>query len=1101
MDIDGDGRRPMSMVRKRMMESATARFADVRFCQAAYHCIRVGTQSAPPMDPFSSQILEQVKLFESLEVADHHPEHRISRHIVPRLEHVEAVALYLLRELNRVCDLESFGEWTREFVTAPRPLPEAILASLGRVDHRALNRRIAPLARFFGDWESYRVARCVALLATDPARFNAIVEFARAHSGPDGRCARYVERVARLLGEASLARPPRWEWHHVETVSTALRDLGGDAHLKHLALCGYVTVECESKADCYVTLGRLHEAADHMQHEFRDWIGASRRPHYRAIHTMLEVELAEGSRAAIKVRLVPADSTTRPARMDLGRMRRILDAYKNQPGIKVFTRGMEEVSLSTGATVLDFARSVSGELVGRVQSALVNGNPVDEDHPLEAGDNVELVKLKAGDFHDLPRDWARDRSAESRAHIQMAWAINLKVVLRDRGRAWVQQRLMSLCNISMTKQAAHGVLEATLAQLCHARRKGTDPRPYLNNLSHEPGWWLAEIGKRAAELEGRTWRVPTSRLTDDDLRRLESDLRQAVESIQTRRTVPDFPPPPQRRPTFRGVRQCPCLHGQAQLGISSSRSDGVVLHALDSECASERFDVPPNSDAVEFVITAHNRVGIARDICRVFNDMEANIDAIAAKSRRGAHSVIRVRLGARHPDDDAMVSRLHDVAGVVSVFAPGGTPPAELKRFVPLIPSERRHAPTPPFTCGPPVEQPEHFYGRDRALGALHEWTGAARLSSDRGALASVRGPHRSGKSSIVLRWLQQLRAGRQPVAAAYVEATPRETWPVLHGRLMKKARQSIRALINATPHRCDPSGDDLAQLIAQMRAVPDLNDALIVFVLDEAPALMKQTTQSPEQRAAFIGFVEEVRRTPGAMLATVGPDLPFDALPPAYQALFHDINLVVVGPFAEAVTLDLISARRSDRVFPARVEREVAWRVHDWAEGDACFSTAIAYQMYQAAFDRAFGAPVFDLGAVQRAVDVVISQRGEMFVNRLRAAASHCRSAGHDSQLALEIVRSCVEDWERKRGSAMPTERLQRLRPYLTMKRMVEFAAEDAVRGVLRVLSRAGVVNRFSLSQGFFVSMTPIIAEYVSAHSTDTYRLFGAPRSGHESP
>lgn len=1101
MRVNAGPPRPMNDIRDRLVASVRRRFDDDALTDAAYHCILDADVDAARPGDAAARILTQLSLFETLDAADEHPEHRIARRIVPRLRDPRPAALYLLRELHLVCDLDAFGAWTREFVHAPCPLPQAVRDSVRAVDAEVLNRIIAPLARFWGDWESYRVARCVALLATNPARFDDIVAFAQTHTGPAGRCARNVERISSLLGRA-IGDRATWEWHHVETISSTLKALGGDDHLKHLALCGYVTVQCESALACYETLYRLHARAGHMKQELRDFIGSGGPRLYRAIHTMLEVEVDAGRssdsrRAAIKVRLIPAtEGDARHAGMSLPRMQRIFDATQAQTGtIAVFTRGMEEIRLDAGATVLDFTYAVSRRLIGRVQSAMVNGSQVDEDHPLEAGDTIELVKVAQGEFRNLPDDWSRVRSGPSAHRIRSAWEDNLRGVLRDRGRAWVQQRLMSLCGIGLTKASAPAVLEAALAQLSRARRASGASNHYQRNLRHELGWWLAELGKHASDHQGIFWDGQSTDLTEEDLRRLESDMRQTVTWIQTRQTIPDFPPATHRTPTFRGLRHCACLttSGALTLGISAD-AQGAVLHALDSDCASEPFDVS-TADEIEFVITAHNRTGIASDICKVFNVAQAAIGAVAAKSRKGALSVIRVRLSARFGDEDALVALLSAVPGVVRVFAPSNAPPAELRRVVPMIAPEGSHGPVPPFTCGPPVEQPEHFYGRGSALATLHGWLETTRSATQRGMLASVRGPHRSGKSSIVLRWLHHIRVGRQAVAAGYVEAQPKEHWSTLHARLMRRTQASAHALLDTAGQPPSFEGAGVGALLTQMRATPTLEDSVIVFVIDEAPALMQHTHQDPAQSAAFADFVAEVRNTPGAMLVIVGPDLPFDALPDAYQALFHDVNLVVVGPFPEAVTLDLVSARQSTRVFPARVEREVALRVHDWTDGDACFSTAIVQQMYQMAFDRAFGAPVLGLRAVQRAVDLVVSRRGEMFVNRLRAAARHCWSGGLDSVLASQIIECCVVRWEYDRGSKTPNERLRRWRPTVRLKTLLDLAPEDEVRAVSRVLARAGVVSRLNLSDGWSVAMTPVLAEYISEHPDETFRLFTRPR------
>lgn len=1093
---------PVALVAQRLRRSIRQRFADDALAEAAYQVVSSAESAGRPPAPDSTvgRLLTQLECFSALDVREEHPAHRIRRRIAPLIQDPAAVAIYLLRALHRVCDADLFGVWTRAFVRAPAPLPSAARSSvpIHGVATDRLERVIAPLARFWGAWEEYRVARAVALLIDEPEQFDAMVDFAERHARPGGRCEALNAQVAGLIADQRGCAAPIWEWHNVATIADVLRTDGRHEPDKHLALCGFVTVRCATVADCYAVLARLHAHARHLQHEFRDWMGQAQRPHYRAIHTVLELALPEGHRSVVKVRLLlEADAHRQDAQVSLETIRQRLDAIERGSGtMKVFSRGMKEIKVDVGATVLDFALALSRSWVGRAASARVNGAPVGLDHPLKPADTVELVELSAReDIEPLPEGWARDRDADCQRRMQSAWEQSLKSALRMRGRHWMQRRLIHLAGVQLPIRVAEGILEATLASVAmQVRGGGRTSAPMWRNLKFELGWWLAELGKHAAMREGLFWDQPiaAAALTEADLLGLDRDLSDTVERIQTRQPIANLPSRA-RGVLFHGVKRCRCLgRERVPLGISNRKGQGIALHAHGSACESVLFDAPPIRRNIEFIVTAEVREGILRDVSGVFNTAQASMGAVSAASLNGTGSVVRVRLASRYARDDDLVTQLEAVPGVRQVYGPGDDPPAELRRAVPLPPASRHHAPSAPFTSGPPVEEPEHFYGRERALAQLDAWADEARSSSLRGRLISVRGPHRVGKSSVVVQWLRHLRGGSAPVACAYVEAEPTVPWETLRARLLNHVRQSVQAFMGGP----DPApAANLITLGAQVRA----QDGLLALVIDEAPALLKEIAKSEAQLASFAAFVQVVRRTPGMVLVTVGPDLPFEALPERCRSLFRDACLLIVGPLSEADTVDLISARRSQRVHPARVAREVALRVHDWADGDACFSAAIVREMYVAALDGSPGPPVMRLEGVLPAVSTVVSQRQEMFSNRIRAVGWHCRRNPDQLPLCKRIIAAFVDRWDRDRSERHHRPRLRDCRPHLDTRVQrglsTEFDAK-ALREMYGVMARAGVISRLEVrGDGRILSMTPLMAEYISEYTPIVLRNLEAPK------
>jgi guanosine-3',5'-bis(diphosphate) 3'-pyrophosphohydrolase len=182
-----------------------------------------------------------------------------------------------------------------------------------------------------------------------------------------------------------------------------------------------ITVLTKDVNSCYEVLGLIHNSFEYFEDEFDDYIANPKPNGYRSLQTT--VSLGKGSRAEIQIKTEemhyfneygPASHVAyKYGKLGKGSISWLeeLSGWRNgkfkikvfEENIYVFTPKRDVVQLPKGATPVDFACRIHGNLLRYCKGAKVNGKLVKLNHRLNNGDLVEIIKSKRPT--EPRRDW------------------------------------------------------------------------------------------------------------------------------------------------------------------------------------------------------------------------------------------------------------------------------------------------------------------------------------------------------------------------------------------------------------------------------------------------------------------------------------------------------------------------------------------------------------------------------------------------------------------------------------------------------------------------------------------------------------------------
>ncbi|MBN2803138.1 MAG: bifunctional (p)ppGpp synthetase/guanosine-3',5'-bis(diphosphate) 3'-pyrophosphohydrolase, partial [Deltaproteobacteria bacterium] len=181
-------------------------------------------------------------------------------------------------------------------------------------------------------------------------------------------------------------------------------------------------VICDSLASCYAILGLVHSRWVPVPGYIKDYIAMPKSNHYQSLHTTVSGD--DGERMEIQIRTKEMHETAEYGiaahweykegkqssksssdvyiwlreilenQKDLEDSNEFLDSVKVDllhEEVYVFTPAGDIITLTNGATPLDFAYSVHSEVGDHCRGARVNGALVPFDKPLKNGDKVEII--------------------------------------------------------------------------------------------------------------------------------------------------------------------------------------------------------------------------------------------------------------------------------------------------------------------------------------------------------------------------------------------------------------------------------------------------------------------------------------------------------------------------------------------------------------------------------------------------------------------------------------------------------------------------------------------------------------------------------------
>jgi len=402
-------------------------------------------------------------------------------------------------------------------------------------------------------------------------------------------------------------------------------------------------------AQCYQTLGIVHQMWRPVPGQVDDYIAAPKDNMYRSLHTAvleddgktLEIQIRtkemhemaeygiaahwkykEGSskRDYLYEQKIAWVRSLIDWRKDVTDAREFIDSLKTdvfQDRVYIFTPKAKLIDLPAGSTPIDFAYYVHTEIGDRCRGAKVNGKLVALDYPLQTGDQVEIVTAKRG---GPSRDWLNP-------HLGYAKTERARTKIRQ----WFRRQDRGV-NISQGRD----ILDKELKQLG------------ATSISYEALASLFGFGSvddfLAAIGQG-----------DINSQQIATKIVEAERKNQPEEMLPVAPPVPRPTPStalsVRGAaglltniaRCCNPLPGDAIIGYIT-RGRGVTIHRRD--CTNVLRSREPErlievdwghseeTYPVMVKITAYDRGGLLRDIAAVVAAEDINMSSVSVSTQK-----------------------------------------------------------------------------------------------------------------------------------------------------------------------------------------------------------------------------------------------------------------------------------------------------------------------------------------------------------------------------------------------------------------------------------------------------------------------------------
>ena len=231
----------------------------------------------------------------------------------------------------------------------------------------------------------------------------------------------------------------------------------------------------DEKADCYKTLGVVHQTWHPIPGQFDDYIGNPKENMYQALHTNvicdggtpLEVqiktyELHQIAEYGVAAHWAYKEGTSGDQRFEekMTWLRQLLEWQREVAGTAEFIESVKQdffhdqvfvytpkgriVELTSGSTPIDFAYKIHTDLGHRCIGAKVNGKLTTLDTSLENGDTVEILNSKSDRGPSL--DWLNPnrgfvRSAGARQSVRAWFRRQERGTNIERGREVIQREL------------------------------------------------------------------------------------------------------------------------------------------------------------------------------------------------------------------------------------------------------------------------------------------------------------------------------------------------------------------------------------------------------------------------------------------------------------------------------------------------------------------------------------------------------------------------------------------------------------------------------------------------------------------------------------
>ncbi|MEC9290353.1 MAG: bifunctional (p)ppGpp synthetase/guanosine-3',5'-bis(diphosphate) 3'-pyrophosphohydrolase [Chloroflexota bacterium] len=434
-------------------------------------------------------------------------------------------------------------------------------------------------------------------------------------------------------------------------------------------------------ADCYKTLGVVHQLWHPIPGQFDDYIGNPKENMYQALHTTvicdggtpLEVqiktfELHQIAEYGVAAHWAYKEGNSGDQRFEekMTWLRQLIDWQREVSGTAEFIESVKQdifhdqvfvytpkgriVELTSGSTPVDFAYKIHTALGHHCIGAKVNGKLVALDTTLENGDTVEVINSKSDRGPSL--DWLNP----NRGFVRSAGA-------RQSVRQWFRKQERST-NIERGKEVLRRELRRLNQKINDATILGLFKVDTMDDLTADLGSGnIAEslLSHRLAQIGHETEEPLAKRRNDLPLTNLNSGI------------------------TVLGVgdllvhigRCCNPIPGDPIIGFIT-RIRGVTVHKQD--CPSARHEDEPERLVnvqwgkerqlypVRIIMKAYDRVGLLRDVTALVSNEGVNIASVVTGDYSNGTVTLSLTCHTTGLDQlNKLFSKLDGVRGCISV--------------------------------------------------------------------------------------------------------------------------------------------------------------------------------------------------------------------------------------------------------------------------------------------------------------------------------------------------------------------------------------------------------------------------------------------------
>ncbi len=437
----------------------------------------------------------------------------------------------------------------------------------------------------------------------------------------------------------------------------------------------------EEIADCYKSLGVVHQLWHPIPGQFDDYIGNPKENMYQALHTTvicdggtpLEVqiktyELHRIAEYGVAAHWAYKEGSAGDQRFEekMTWLRQLLEWQREVAGTAEFIESVKQdffhdqvfvytpkgriVELTSGSTPIDFAYKIHTEMGHRCVGAKVNGKLTALDTPLANGDTVEIFTTKSDRGPSL--DWLNP----NRGYVMSAGA-------RQSVRQWFRKQERGT-NIQRGKEVLRRELRRLNQKVDDETLMGLFKVDTKDDL-------LANLGSGNIAESLLSYRL--------------AQIGQETEPPLTKRTTDPPLSGPSSGITVLGVgnllmrmgRCCHPIPGEPIIGFIT-RARGVTVHKQD--CASVRHEDEPERLVdvqwgeekqlypVRVTMKAYDRVGLLRDVTSLVSSEGVNIASVVTGDYADGTVTIALTCHTTGLDQlNKLFSKLEGVRGCISV--------------------------------------------------------------------------------------------------------------------------------------------------------------------------------------------------------------------------------------------------------------------------------------------------------------------------------------------------------------------------------------------------------------------------------------------------